>query len=43
VLYPDQFSSDLRADVREFFKLFYQVDVTEPQVDELLAGATMNK
>jgi iron complex transport system substrate-binding protein len=43
VLYPDQFGDDLRADVRDFFKLFYQVDVTEPQLDALLADATMTR
>lgn len=40
LLYPKTFGGDLKADVRTFFKLFYQVDVTEAQVDALLKGAT---
>ena len=43
VLYPDQFGGDLRSDVRAFFKLFYQVDVTEQQLDALLADATVTR
>jgi iron complex transport system substrate-binding protein len=39
LLYPEQFPEDIRAAAREFFKLFYQVDVTDPQLDRILAGA----
>jgi iron complex transport system substrate-binding protein len=39
VLYPDRTTADLRADVREFFRLFYHVEPTEAQIDGLLAGA----
>jgi iron complex transport system substrate-binding protein len=40
VLYPGQFGGDLRAMTREFYALFYQVDLSEEQLDDLLAGAT---
>jgi iron complex transport system substrate-binding protein len=40
VLYPEQFGGDLRAMTREFYALFYQVDLSEEQLDALLAGAT---
>jgi iron complex transport system substrate-binding protein len=40
VLYPEQFEGDLRAMTREFYALFYQVDLSERQLDDLLAGAT---
>jgi iron complex transport system substrate-binding protein len=40
VLYPDRFEGDLRAMTREFYALFYQVDLSEQQLDDLLAGAT---
>jgi iron complex transport system substrate-binding protein len=40
ILYPRQFPNDLKATTREFYKLFYQVDLTDPQVDTLLANAT---
>jgi iron complex transport system substrate-binding protein len=40
--YPDQAGMDLRADTREFYRLFYQVELDEPALDRLLgptAGA----
>lgn len=40
LLYPKAFTVDLKADVRQFFKLFYQVDLTDEQLDTLLKGAT---
>lgn len=43
VLYPEQFTSDLRSDVRDFFKLFYQVEVTDKQLDALLADASIHR
>ena len=39
LLYPDKFPEDIRAQAREFIKLFYQVDVTDAQLDHILAGA----
>ena len=39
LLYPDKFPEDIRAQAREFIKLFYQVDITDAQLDHILAGA----
>src|SRR5262245_56239236 len=43
LLYPKQFPDDLRAVTRDFYKLFYQVDLTQQQLDGLLASATVSK
>lgn len=40
VLYPNTFGDDFKGDVRAFFKLFYQVDVTDAQLEALLKDAT---
>jgi iron complex transport system substrate-binding protein len=40
VLYPEQLQGDLRAMTREFYRLLYQVDLSEERLDALLAGAT---
>jgi len=39
LFYPKQFTGDLKADVREFFTLFYQVDLTDDQLATLLKGS----
>jgi iron complex transport system substrate-binding protein len=39
LFYPDKFPSDARSDTHDFFKQFYQVDVTDAQLDALLEGA----
>jgi len=39
LLYPDKFPEDIRAAARDFIKLFYQADVTDQQLDRILAGA----
>jgi iron complex transport system substrate-binding protein len=39
LLYPEKFPEDIRAVAREFCKLFYQVDVSDGQLDRILAGA----
>jgi iron complex transport system substrate-binding protein len=42
VFFPGSVPADMRAQTREFYKLFYQVDLSEAQLDELLpdtAGA----
>ena len=39
VLYPEQSTTDLRAEVREFFRLFYHVEIDDAQIDRLLAGS----
>ena len=38
ILYPDRFTVDLREDTRSFFRLFYQVELTEGQLDHLLGS-----
>lgn len=38
LFYPDVFKIDLKAEVREFFALFYQVDLTDEQVAALTGG-----
>jgi iron complex transport system substrate-binding protein len=40
VLYPDLFPTDLRAETRRFYALFYHQEPTERQLDDLLAGST---
>ena len=39
LFYPDQAPVDLRAETREFYRLFYQVDLDEAQLDRLLGPA----
>jgi len=38
ILYPDLFKDDLRELTRDFYEKFYHVKLTEPQVDDVLAG-----
>lgn len=40
VLYPETTTIDLGSDVRDFYKLFYHVDLTDEQVGTLLANST---
>src|SRR5215467_5975402 len=40
VLYPKQFPESLRDTTRQFYKLFYHVDLTDEQIDLLLTPAT---
>jgi iron complex transport system substrate-binding protein len=37
ILYPEFADYDLKAEVQEFFKLFYEYDLTDAQYDELVA------
>ena len=37
LLYPDRWQGDLRDDVRDFYKLFYHVDLSEDDLNRLLA------
>jgi iron complex transport system substrate-binding protein len=39
LLYPDRFPEDIHQVAREFIKLFYQTDVSDAQLDRILAGA----
>jgi iron complex transport system substrate-binding protein len=38
VLYPQSFPGDLEPEVRDFYKRFYQVDLTDEQLKVLVAG-----
>ena len=42
LLYPKTFDLDLKAETQKFYKLFYQVDVTDKQLDAILKGAIPN-
>jgi iron complex transport system substrate-binding protein len=35
--YPDKFTADLRETTRAFYRLFYHVDMSEPELDALIA------
>jgi iron complex transport system substrate-binding protein len=37
LFYPDKFPADLRETTRSFYRLFYHVDVSEPELDTLIA------
>ncbi|MCC0017829.1 MAG: iron ABC transporter substrate-binding protein [Rhodobiaceae bacterium] len=39
IFFPEHFRQDLRAQVREFYSMFYHVDLDEAALDTLLAGA----
>ena len=43
ILYPRQFPESLRDTTRQFYKLFYQIDLTDGQTDTLLTPATSAK
>jgi iron complex transport system substrate-binding protein len=43
ILYPDLGAVDLRTETREFYKLFYHVELTDAQVIDLLKDATAPK
>lgn len=38
-LYPDQAQGDLKAELRDFYRLFYQIDLADADLDRLLHGA----
>ncbi|MEP3688434.1 MAG: iron ABC transporter substrate-binding protein [Sulfitobacter dubius] len=39
LLYPEQWQGDLREDTRAFYKLYYQVDLTDDELERLLEWA----
>jgi iron complex transport system substrate-binding protein len=43
ILYPAQFPENLRVITRDFYKLFYHIDLSEPQLDALLTPAPVAK
>jgi iron complex transport system substrate-binding protein len=36
LFYPDYFKDDMRSRTREFFRLFYHLDLADAQLDQLL-------
>jgi iron complex transport system substrate-binding protein len=43
ILYPKQFPESLQETTRQFYKLFYQVDLSDEQIAALLATATSRR
>jgi iron complex transport system substrate-binding protein len=43
LLYPDIFQYDMETEIREFYSLFYHSDVTDVQIEELLAKSTLKQ
>jgi iron complex transport system substrate-binding protein len=39
LLYPEKFTEDIHVVARDFIKLFYHIDVTDAQLERILAGA----
>ncbi|MEJ2603758.1 MAG: ABC transporter substrate-binding protein [Gammaproteobacteria bacterium] len=39
LLYPDEWQGDLREDTRAFYRLYYHVDLSDEELDRLLAWA----
>jgi iron complex transport system substrate-binding protein len=39
LLYPEKFTEDIRTSARAFVRLFYQIDLSDEQLDRILAGA----
>src|SRR5262249_41260927 len=38
LFFPDRYRIDIRAQTKEFYHLFYQVELTDDQVDRLIEG-----
>ena len=43
LLFPGKFSGDMREATRDFYRQFYQVDLSEAELDALLAGAGIDR
>ena len=41
LLYPEVFDYDMKAETKEFYKLFYNYDLTDEEVTELLSKSTL--
>ena len=39
IFFPDRFAQDMREEAREFYALFYHVELDDAALDTLLAGA----
>ena len=42
LVYPDLYSSNIREEVKNFYQLFYHIDVTDEQLDTILKAAVSN-
>lgn len=42
IFFPGRYPGDMRAETREFYKLFYQVDLTDAQLDALFQSGGSN-
>jgi iron complex transport system substrate-binding protein len=36
LFFPNRLKGDIRADARDFYRLFYQLNLSEPELDRLL-------
>lgn len=43
LLYPEVYSYDMKEEIKEFYTLFYHCDLSDEQVDQLLANSTNKK
>jgi iron complex transport system substrate-binding protein len=43
LLYPDLYQYDIKAEVKRFYKLFYQIDLSDAQLQELMGRALSSK
>lgn len=43
VLYPEHCDYDVKAEIREYYRLFYHCELTDEQYDALTAGAFLNE
>jgi iron complex transport system substrate-binding protein len=39
LFFPDRYRIDIRAEAKDFYRLFYQVELTDQQIDRLIEGA----
>jgi len=39
LLYPDLYAYDIKTEAKDFYKLFYQIDLTDAQYDQLMVRA----
>ncbi len=39
LFFPDRYKVDIRGETKNFYKLFYGVELTDPQLDRLIAGS----
>ena len=39
LVYPEIYTSDIREEVKNFYQLFYHIDVTDEKLEAILKGA----